>query len=193
MLMGFTRPDSGSVTVNGVPTGEPRARAIIGYLEEAPRLPPYLSGRRYLQRSAALLEMHGREAAREIDRVLDLCAMNSEAGKISRGYSKGMRQRIVLANALLGRPRLLILDEPTSGLDPFLIREIRLILDAMHRDGTTLIINSHILSEVEKICDSVAFLQKGRLLLKDRLDAVVQGEDKNLEDAFMRHLTVGKQ
>ena len=188
MLMGFVRPDSGVVTIDGMPAGEPQTRAAIGYLEEQQRIPPRLSGRRYLQRSAALLGLQGLDAAREIDRVLELCGMRAEAQGAAASYSKGMRQRIGLAGALLGKPRLLILDEPTSGLDPFFIREIRLILDAEHRAGATLIINSHILSEVEKICDSVAFLQRGRLVRKDSLDAVMQEGDQSLEDVFIRQL-----
>jgi ABC-2 type transport system ATP-binding protein len=188
MLMGFVRQDSGFIAINGVPAGKPRTRAAIGYLEELQRLPPRLSGRRYLERSASMLGMRGSEAAREIDRVLELCAMTAEAGATAATYSKGMRQRIGLAGTLLGKPQLLVLDEPTSGLDPFFIREIRLILDTMHRTGTTLIINSHILSEVEKICDSVAFMQRGRLVLKDRLDALMREDDQSLEDVFMRQL-----
>lgn len=114
--------------------------------------------------------------------------MTANAAEHAAGYSKGMRQRIGLAAALLGNPPLLLLDEPTSGLDPFFIREIRLILENTRRSGTTLLINSHILSEVEKICDSVAFLQHGRLVLKDKLEAVMQEEDQSLEDVFFRYL-----
>ncbi|MEJ2689474.1 MAG: ABC transporter ATP-binding protein [Deltaproteobacteria bacterium] len=189
MLLGFVRPDSGRVDINGIPAGEPRTRASIGYLEEMQRIPPQLSGRRYLERSAALLGIRAGEAAREVDRVLELCAMTGDAKGKSAGYSKGMRQRIGLAAAMLGKPELLVLDEPTSGLDPFFIREIRLVLDSMHQSGTTLIINSHILSEVEKICDNVAFLQRGRLVLKDRLKDVMQEGDQSLEDVFIRQLS----
>jgi ABC-2 type transport system ATP-binding protein len=192
MLMGFVRPDNGRISIKGIPAGEPRSRISIGYLEEMQRVPPQLSGRRYLERSAVFLGMGRRETAREVERVLDLCAMTAEAAKKSAGYSKGMRQRIGLASALLGNPQLLVLDEPTSGLDPFFIREIRLILDNLHRTGTTLIINSHILSEVEKICDSVAFLQHGRLVLKDRLETVMQEGDRSLEDVFVRQLAGGE-
>lgn len=188
MLLGFIRPDSGRVFINGMPASEPQSRTAIGYLEEMPRIPPQLSGRRYLERSAALSGMQGREAAREIDRVLKLFKMTAQAQGKAAGYSKGMGQRIGLACALLGNPRLLILDEPTSGLDPFFIREIRLILDSLHQAGTTLIINSHILSEVEKICDTVAFLQRGRLVLKDKLASVMQEGDQSLEDVFVRQL-----
>lgn len=188
MLMGFSRPDSGQITINGRPAGEPGTRAAIGYLEELQRIPPQLSGRRYLERSAALLGMRGSDAAGEIARVLELCGMTAHAKGESAGYSKGMRQRIGLAAALLGTPPLLLLDEPTSGLDPLFIREIRLLLDDMRRSGTTLIINSHILSEVEKICDSVAFLQHGRLVRKDTLAAIMQEDDRNLEDVFIRQL-----
>jgi ABC-2 type transport system ATP-binding protein len=188
ILLGLVRPDSGTVTINGIPANVPASRAATGYLEEQQRIPPHLSGRQYLSRSAALLGLDGGEARQDIDRVLELCSMTREANGMASGYSKGMRQRIGLAAALLGRPQLLVLDEPTSGLDPFGIREMRLLLDRMHRDGVTIVINSHLISEVEKICDSAAFMQQGRIVLKDSLSNLLANGDETLEDVFMRHV-----
>ena len=188
MLLGLVRPDSGTVTINGIPADLPASRATTGYLEELQRLPPHLSGRRYLSRSAALLGVQGGEARQEIKRVLELCSMSREAEGQAGGYSKGMRQRIGLAAALLGKPQLLVLDEPTSGLDPFGIREMRLLLDRLHREGVTIVINSHLISEVEKICDTVAFMQQGRIVLKGSLTTLLADGDETLEDLFMRHV-----
>lgn len=188
MLLGLVRPDSGMVTINGIPADEPASRAETGYLEEQQRIPPQLTGRQYLARSAALLGLQGGEAREEILRVLELCSMSREAAAKAAGYSKGMRQRIGLAAALLGRPKLLVLDEPTSGLDPFGIREMRLVLDHLHREGVTIVINSHLISEVEKICDTVAFMQQGRIVLKDALGTLLADGEESLEDVFMRHV-----
>jgi ABC-2 type transport system ATP-binding protein len=96
-----------------------------------------------------------------------------------------MTQRIALAGALIGNPKLLILDEPVSGLDPIGIREVRQILDSLRDKGITLILNSHLLSEVEKTCDSAAIMHKGKILIKDRLDAITSGSE-TLEDVFVR-------
>ncbi len=188
MLLGLVIPDSGTITINGIPTDMPTSRAETGYLEEQQRIPSHLSGRQYLLRIAALLGVHGDEARQGIERVLELCSMSREADNKADGYSKGMRQRIGLAAALLGHPKLLVLDEPTSGLDPFGIREMRLLLDRLHREGTTIIINSHLISEVEKICDTVAFMQQGRIVLKDSLSNLLTDGGESLEDVFMRHV-----
>lgn len=188
MVLGLVRPDSGAVTINGLSAAEPASRAGLGYLEEQQRIPAHLSGRQYLARSASLLGLGGEEARREVQRVLELCSMVTEADGRAAGYSKGMRQRIGLAAALLGRPQLLVLDEPTSGLDPFGIREMRLLLDRLHRDGTTIVINSHLISEVEKICDTVAFMQQGRIVLKESLRTLLADGKESLEDVFMRHV-----
>lgn len=100
-------------------------------------------------------------------------------------YSKGMIQRFGLGAALIGDPKLLILDEPTAGLDPIGIREIRQLLESLKDQGMTIFLNSHLLSEVEKICDTVAIINRGRLLVKDAISAIVKDGD-TLEDVFVR-------
>lgn len=185
IIMGLIRPTAGTVTINNMGAADPASRARTGYLEEQQRIPPRLTGREYLARSAALIGLTGRAATAEIDRMLTLCGMRAESQGRAGGYSKGMRQRIGLAAALLGEPVLLVLDEPTSGLDPFGIRDIRCILESLKQAGATIVINSHILSEVEKICDTVAFINHGRLLAKDGISAMV-GPGETLEDVFVR-------
>lgn len=185
MLLGFSRPSSGTVMINNIPAWHSAARERTGYLEEQQRIPPHLTGVQYLERSAAFLGLSGREAGQEVYRVLELCGMSAEAKSPAAGYSKGMRQRIGLAGALLGTPQLLVLDEPTSGLDPFGIRDMRRILDDVRQKGATIVMNSHILSEVEKICDTVAFIERGKVVLKDAIDSIT-GQGETLEDVFVR-------
>jgi ABC-2 type transport system ATP-binding protein len=185
MILGFTRPTGGTVTLSGLPVANPVARSSLGYLAEQLRIPPRLTGLQVLQRSAALLGLSGPAARREIDRVLELCGMRTEADDRTAGYSKGMRQRIGLAGAILGEPHLVVLDEPTSGLDPFGVRDMRSILDTLQQAGTTIVMNSHVLSEVEKICRTVVFMDHGRVVHQDDVNAVA-GRGESLEDVFVR-------
>lgn len=187
MLLGFTKPTHGSVTINGLPTSNVLARKNIGYLAESHRIPPYLSAREYLRRHAALTGLKGTDASKEIDRVLEIVDMTGKDKKRSSTYSKGMIQRIGLGAAILGKPKLCILDEPVSGLDPLGIRDFRKILEDLREDGLTIILNSHLLSEVEKTCDSAAIMHKGRIVVKDSIDAIVK-EGESLEDVFIRYV-----
>lgn len=118
--------------------------------------------------------------------------MTDKGHESAAKYSKGMRQRIGLAAAIMGSPELLILDEPVSGLDPVGIKEMRTILENMQRAGTTIMLNSHILSEVEKICDTVAIMNKGRILVTDSLSDIVP-ENESLEDVFVRYVGIGHE
>ena len=111
--------------------------------------------------------------------------MRTEASSRTGGYSKGMMQRIGLASAIMGEPELLILDEPASGLDPFGIRDMRTILDTLQQGGTTIVMNSHILSEVEKICDTVAFMDHGRIVHRDTVSNIME-RGETLEDVFVQ-------
>ncbi|MFC1523355.1 ABC transporter ATP-binding protein [Thermodesulfobacteriota bacterium] len=191
MLLGFSSPNSGMVTVGGIPANHPEARARVGYLAEQHKIPPQMSGREYLKRSAAVAGIPGPEAAREIDRVLTICGMQNDAGKKASGYSKGMRQRIGLASAIMNKPEILILDEPVSGLDPIGIREVRLVLEELHQDGVTIMLNSHFLPEVEKICQTAAIMHHGSIMVQGTMDHIVQ-DGETLEDVFVRHVGVGR-
>ena len=189
ILLDFTRPDSGTVQVNGVPSTDPSARSVIGYLPENMRLPTYLSGYHFLKRQAALCGLDGKNADREVEKKIELVGMNEKARQSSGTYSKGMLQRIGLAGALLGSPKLLVLDEPTTGLDPVGIREFRQILERVKMDGVTVLLNSHILSEVEKLCSSAAILKQGTIVVRDTI-ANLTGDGKTLEDVFIGHVGV---
>lgn len=185
MLLDFTRPTAGSLSTRGIPTTDPACRASIGYLAENHRIPPSLSGWRYLLRCAELLDLSRSDAADQCGRIVELIGMQGREHAPAGTYSKGMIQRFGLGAALVGDPKLLILDEPTSGLDPIGIRETRLLLESLKEQGMTIFLNSHLLSEVEKLCDTAAIINRGALLVKDAISAIVRDGD-TLEDVFVR-------
>jgi ABC-2 type transport system ATP-binding protein len=185
MLLDFTRPTSGSLSINGIPSTQAECRTEIGYLAENHHIPPSLTGWQYLLRCAELLDMSRSDALDQCRRIVELIGMHGrEQAKVGT-YSKGMIQRFGLGSALLGEPKLLILDEPTSGLDPIGIREIRQLLESLKGQGMTIFLNSHLLSEVEKICDTAAIINRGKLLVKDAIPAIVK-DGETLEDLFVR-------
>ncbi|HVP14673.1 MAG TPA: ABC transporter ATP-binding protein [Terriglobales bacterium] len=162
MLLGLVRPTAGAARVLERPLGDRRARARIGFLPEHFRFQDWLSGRE-------LLELHGRlggvPAARrraQTDELLARVDLLDAAHRRLRDYSKGMLQRIGLAQALLGEPKLVFLDEPTSGLDPLGRRLVRDLIGELRARGVAVFLNSHLLGEVEQTCDRVVFLKQGR-------------------------------
>jgi ABC-2 type transport system ATP-binding protein len=138
-------------------------------------------------RHASLIGLSGKNAAVEVDRVLEMVAMQGDEKKKSVTYSKGMKQRIGLAAAILGHPKLLILDEPIAGLDPIGIRQVRKILENLYDKGITVILNSHLLSEVEKTCKTAAIMYKGKILIKDSIRSIVR-DGETLEDVFIKYI-----
>jgi ABC-2 type transport system ATP-binding protein len=159
---GLVRPSGGSVEVLGRPAGSPPARAALGYLAELFRFPGWSS-------AAELLSLHQRlvgaaGGASERRELLDLVGLGDAAEKRIEAMSKGMQQRLGLAQALVGAPRLLLLDEPTSALDPVGRRIVRDLLGELRRRGVAVLLNSHLLSEVELVCDRVAIISRGRLV-----------------------------
>ncbi|HEU5419041.1 MAG TPA: ABC transporter ATP-binding protein [Streptosporangiaceae bacterium] len=162
MLLGLIAPGAGRAWLLGRPLPDPRAVARVGSMIEEPAFYPWLSGRANLEVQAATA---GRRPDRaEVARVLSLTGLEEVAGRKVRAYSQGMRQRLGLAAALLGKPPLLIADEPTNGLDPAGIRELRDLLGGLAADGTTVFLSSHLLAEVEQVCDRVAVISRGRLV-----------------------------
>lgn len=166
ILLGMTRPTAGDAHMLGSPVGDFRARRHVGYLPEGGRFPGYHTGRSLLRMHGYLAGLHGRALAARVDEVLDLVSMRPwQHMRLSR-YSKGMVQRIGLAQALLARPALLMLDEPTDGVDPVGRAEVRELLDRLNSQGVTVFLNSHILAEVELFCRQVAILVRGTLRLQ---------------------------
>ena len=161
MLVGLVTPTEGQIRLLGRLLPDPRAVAGTGSMIEEPAFYPWLTGRQNLQVMAAA---GGGCAAAEFGRVLGVTVLSEVAGRKVRTYSQGMRQRLGLAAAMLGRPPLLIIDEPTNGLDPAGIREIRSLLRDLAADGTTVFMSSHLLAEVEQVCDRVAVIVRGRIV-----------------------------
>lgn len=185
LLLDFTHATSGTLSIDGISSKDPVCRASVGYLSENPRIPPNLTGWQYLQRCSELLGMSRLEAVSHIGDIVERIGMRGREHTKARTYSRGMIQRFGLGAALIGNPKLLILDEPTAGLDPIGIREVRRILESFKGQGMTVLLNSHLLSEVEKICDTAAIINGGRLLLKDSIPSIIR-DGETLEDVFVR-------
>src|SRR5947209_7280520 len=166
MLLSAVHPTQGHAALLGRDARDPEARRPVGYLPENHRFPTYLSGAGMLDFYAALSGLDGAIRKKRIPELLDLVGLGSWGEVPLKKYSKGMLQRLGLAQALIHRPRLLILDEPTDGVDPVGRRDIRSILDGLTGTGVTIFINSHLLGEVESFCEYVAILNKGRLALE---------------------------
>jgi ABC-2 type transport system ATP-binding protein len=177
-LLGLTRADSGSMRLLGLPVPAERARALArtGAIVEEPRFHRFLTGRENLRIVAAAREpeAHGR-----IDGALARVGLAERADDRVKTYSLGMRQRLGVARALLGDPELLILDEPTNGLDPAGILEFRLMIRALVDEGRTVVLSSHLLDEVEKICDSIAIVDHGRVVMQGTIAELKAGGDQS--------------
>ncbi len=161
-LLGVVTPSGGELRVLGGEPAEVTVRARIGYVPERLALPPAWTGRAYLHSVARLKRV--RDARADVTRQLDRVGLGSEAERRIGQFSKGMRQRLALAAALLGAPELLILDEPTDGVDPLGRAEIRQLLTEERARGATLFLNSHLLSETERMCDAIGILSRGSLV-----------------------------
>jgi ABC-2 type transport system ATP-binding protein len=175
MLTGLIRPSHGSGTLLGAPLGDRKTRRKLGYLPELFRYQEWLSGREVLRFHARMMGL--RDAKREIERVLDLAALSERGGDRVGAYSKGMQQRLGLAVALLGEPDLVILDEPTSALDPIGRHEVRQILRSLKTHGTTVFLNSHLLTEVEQVCDRIAIVLRGRIVAQGTIAEIIGIQD----------------
>jgi ABC-2 type transport system ATP-binding protein len=161
MLLGLVRPDDGEVLLLGRPGRDPRARARVGYLPELFRYQPWLT-------AAEVLALHvrlAREAVPEPEQrdVLGLVGLAERAGDRVGGFSKGMQQRLGLAVALVARPELVVLDEPTSALDPLGRVDVRDVVLSLRERGVAVLLNSHLIGEVERVCDRVVILDRGRV------------------------------
>ena len=187
LVLGLLRPNAGAIHLFGQRLGRDRM-PLVGALIETPSLYPHLTGRENLDISRRLLGL----PVAEIDRVLAIVELTSAGPQRVGGYSLGMRQRLAIARALLGSPRLLILDEPTNGLDPEGIVDMReLIRRLPQADGATLIVSSHHLSEIERVATHVGLIHQGRLLVEDRLDRLLGGEAR-VEVATNDHARTAK-
>ena len=167
MMLGLIRPTAGSVRLFGrdPQAGVAALDGVAGFVE-APRFYPYMTGRRNLELCAAL---DGDGAGGRIDEVLDVVELRDRAADRVGGYSHGMRQRLGIAAALLRRPKLMLLDEPATGLDPAGMRDMRLLVRRLADDGMTVLLSSHLLAEVEELCNRVAIVRRGRMAYEGTL------------------------
>jgi ABC-2 type transport system ATP-binding protein len=163
MLMGLVRPTSGTARLLGRPLGDREAKRQIGFLPELFRFHDWLTGEEFLDFHGKLYGMSATERRRRIPDVLDLVGLSGRGNDALRSYSKGMQQRAGLAQALLNDPQVIFLDEPTSALDPVGRLEVRQIIRSLREQGRTVFLNSHLLSEVEAVCDRVAIIHRGRV------------------------------
>ena len=185
LFLGLLKPTSGKVRLFGHDPSDPHVRSRVGFLPENPYFYTYLTGREFLAFCGDLFGLPRELRDQRIEELLDLVSMRQAAGTQLRKYSKGMLQRIGIAQALINDPELVFLDEPTSGLDPLGHRQIGEIIDQLKARGKTLFFNSHIMTDVQRICDRIAILHKGKLVAIGRLDELIVG-DESLEDCFVR-------
>jgi len=178
MLLGLTRPTSGGASLFGIPLGQPVVRAQIGFLPEHFRFPTWLTGEEFLNYSGKLSGTPDAELKKNIPYWLERVGLTDFRHAQLRTYSKGMLQRIGLAQALVHDPKLIFLDEPTSGLDPVGRRMVRDIMTQLREQGKTVFLNSHLLSEVEITCDRVAFIKHGEVLRIEEVNRLNQGNTR---------------
>ena len=183
IIAGLLRPGEGKVTLFGSDPGNPMARQDLGFAPEDPDFPKFLRATEVLDYFASLLGLDEDERKRRIPETLAFAGLDKERRQI-RQFSKGMKQRLGIVQAILGRPKLLILDEPTADLDPLGRRDVRALIDQLKASGVAVLLNSHLLSEVELVCDTVAILARGRVLKEGTMAEVVP-EGRNLEDVFV--------
>ncbi len=180
VLMGFRKPTRGTVQVMGLPAGHMAGRRRVGFLPEVALYYPFLNARETLRMFAKLREIPRGEREDIIDDLLDKVKLTGRDREPVRGFSKGMLQRVGIAQAIMGEPDLLILDEVTSGLDPVARYDVRRILMDFKAKGKTVFFSSHELSEVTMLCDRVILIDEGRVLVEDKLSA--------MSNAIRRHI-----
>ena len=164
ILLALIRPTHGDAKVFGQSPGKPSTREKIGFLPEDAKFPSFLTGEKVLRYYGGLAGYHGRNLRTEIDRTLSMLELDSWRKHKVKNYSRGMQQKLGICQALLGEPRLLFLDEPTSGIDPVSRRKIRDMIAGLKERGITVMINSHNLTEIEKLCDRVAIVKEGKIV-----------------------------
>jgi ABC-2 type transport system ATP-binding protein len=191
VLLGFLSPDSGNARIFGEDTSSPSSRSLIGYLSEHPECYKYMTGREYLEMTARLFGIGNPERKQRIENLLKDVELAQHADKRIATYSRGMLQRIGLAQAMINDPELLILDEPTNGLDPLGRMRIRHIIEELRAKGKTIFFSSHELSEIETVCDEIIMIANGRIIRQGAVTDLI-GDKKNLEHYFIDALNAGE-
>ncbi len=188
LLLGLARPSGGEAWLLGAPIGELRSRRRVGYLPELFRYQPWLTGREVLALHCDLAGVARSTWPEEVGRALGTVGLGARGNDRVATYSKGMQQRLGLAVALLGSPELVLLDEPTSALDPIGRHDVRVIIRKLREGGVTVFLNSHLLTEVERVCDRVAIIDRGAVVASGAIsdlvgEAAVRVRATGLDDA----------
>jgi ABC-2 type transport system ATP-binding protein len=178
VVLGLMAPSKGEARVFGLDSGDIRARNEIGFLPENPYFYKHLTGAETLRFYGKLCGMRGRNLEHRVSELLKLVDLETAATRRLAGYSKGMLQRIGLAQALVQNPRLVILDEPTAGVDPIGSRQIRDLILRLRDEGFTVFLCSHLLEQVQEVCDRVGILFRGRMRREGRLEELISIEDQ---------------
>jgi ABC-2 type transport system ATP-binding protein len=186
VLLGFVPPTSGDAFLFGVNVRDPIARQRIGYLPELTYYYKFLSAEEILRFYSKVFAIPRTEADRRIEQLIKLVELEAARKRPLKTYSKGMQQRVGLAQALINNPDLLILDEPTSGLDPLGRMKVREIIQRLKDDGKTVFFSSHELGEVETVCDRVAIVHQGEIKVEGRVADLVEEHQTNLEQVFLK-------
>ena len=186
VLLGFVNATGGSAELFGVNVREPIARQRIGYLPELTYYYKFLTAEELLRFYGKIFGLASAELEKRINQVLRLVELEHARKRLIRTYSKGMQQRVGLAQALINDPDLLILDEPTSGLDPLGRMKVREIIQRLRDEGKTVFFSSHELGEVETVCDRVGILHEGRLQVEGRVSDLTARYHANLEQLFLQ-------
>lgn len=184
VLLGFVQPTGGAASLFGIDVRQPIARRRIGYLPEMTYYYKFLTAEELLRFYGKIFGLSCAERERRIDETLKLVELEHARKRLIKTYSKGMQQRVGLAQALINNPDLLILDEPTSGLDPLGRMKVRDIIQRLKNEGKTVFFSSHEMGEVETVCDRVAIVAGGDLKAVGRVEQVMRGHP-NLEKAFL--------
>ena len=189
VVLGLMAPTRGSVKVFGMDSGDVRARNDVGFLPENPYFYRHLSGEETLRFYGRLCGMKGQALRDRIDELLEMVDLKHARSRRLAGYSKGMLQRIGLAQAIIQRPRLVILDEPTAGVDPLGSRQIRDLILKLKEEGISVFLCSHLLEQVQEVCDQVGIIFEGRMRQEGTLEDLISIENRHsvvLENASPR-------
>ncbi|TNP03121.1 ABC transporter ATP-binding protein [Bacillus pacificus] len=191
-IMGLIRPNEGEILINGISVQKSRKEALqhVGAIVEAPIFFSYMSGRKNLRNLGRItLRTDGEVLEKKVQQVLEIVGLENRADDKVGTYSLGMKQRLGIAQALLGDPDFIILDEPSNGLDPVGIKQLRkIVLDLQREKGITFFISSHLIRELELMCDSWVMIREGSLIWRGTTEEV-QGRNKELEDIFVEMMS----
>jgi ABC-2 type transport system ATP-binding protein len=199
LLMGLVKPSKGTIKILGQEMHWSNAsiRSHIGYSPELPQFPKHLKGSELLDVYARIYGMPEQERKEKIPKLIERVGLKGRENDLIGKYSKGMKQRIGIAQALLNSPELIILDEPSTGLDPVGMKDVRALITEIAKEGVTIFLSSHLLFEVEQICNNITIINQGKSLVSDTLphltqvssSAILQIELANLSDAIVKAIT----